>query len=152
MDMNRFYQGDKLADLERVLASWLGTPHRHGCGVKSGGVDCTLFICRVLEETGFADKPYKLPAYSADWFRHSGEERLLDWMIGNVPHERIDKPEDGAIVLFTFGRMISHSAFYYQDHLYHSLNKRGVIRSAFKGCPWSRKDRVAYILRPVRAS
>lgn len=148
--MEPFYKEAKLIELEKVLTSWLGTPHRHGCGVKSGGVDCTLFICRVLEETGFADKPYKLPPYSVDWFRHSGEERLLNWMVASIPHEKIDRPEDGAIILFNFGRKISHSAFYYQDHLYHSLNKSGVICSAFKGCAWSNRNRMAYILRPVR--
>jgi len=148
--MEPFYKEAKLIELENVLTSWLNTPFRHGCGVKGRGADCGTFVLRVLEETKFTNKPYKIPFYASDWFRHKGDDRMLNWMITNIPHEELKAPEDGCIMLFHFGRLTSHSAIYLNGHLYHSLNRIGVKKSAYRGCPWSRRDRLKLILRPVR--
>ena len=147
--MKPYYTGEKLIELEAVLESWIGTPHRHGCGVKRAGCDCGNFICRVLEETGFATH-LRMPHYEADWFRHTKEERLLNWMRDTLPHEDLEKPEDGALMLFSFGRLVSHAAFFMKNNLYHSIGRAGVTKSWFPGCPWSRRNRIAAIFRLVK--
>lgn len=142
-----FINSERIARLSAVIASWMETPYKHWCGVKGEGCDCIHFVCRVLEECGFAKKPYQIPWYPKDWHLHNSAELLLDGLRDQVPHIEADSPGDGDIMLFKFGKTLSHSAIHIGGYLHHSLNDVGVIRTRLHGSKWDR--RIAVIMRPA---
>lgn len=137
--------------LKDVLDSWEGTPFRHWAGVKGMGCDCIHFVGRVLEELGITTRAggvkYQIPRYSRDWHLHKEHQLLLEGVLKQIPVDVIDSDDhmNGDILLFRFGRAVAHSAFYFDNFLYHSLSGIGVRRSSYDVDDW--KDRQKYNLR-----
>jgi cell wall-associated NlpC family hydrolase len=145
-----FHTADRVQKFTAILESWVGTPYRHLCGVKGQGCDCIHFVCRVLEEVGFAAHPYRIPAYPRDWHLHNTAELLLDGIRDQIPHREAAVPADGDILLFRFGKTLSHSAVYIAGYIYHSLNGIGVIKTRLRGSRWQK--RIKKILCPMEAA
>ncbi len=103
------------ADIIAEARSWLRTPWRHQNRVKGAGVDCLLYVLEVFERVGavphheLVDKvtgPFQIEKYSPDWMMHRDEERALA-IVERWTH-RVEIPGDGDIVLYRFGRCVSH--------------------------------------------
>jgi len=138
--------------LKRILKEWEGTPYRHWSGVKQGGCDCIHFVVKVLEEFGFG--PFKIQKYPRDWHLHRDEERLLNGiriaLNGKVEEykERKDAlviPINGDIILYQFGKVISHAGIYFDNHVYQSLNNIGIQKRKWADKTWYK--RMKYIHR-----
>lgn len=130
--MYYFSDPERVQILKRVLDSWVGTPYRHWCGVKGEGCDCVHFVARVMEEIGYVKKgALKIPWYDRDWHLHHCEELLFAGVkkylvLQEVPVKNL---LDGDLLLFRFGRAMAHSAFYLDGHIYHAVNRIGVLRA-----------------------
>lgn len=88
--------------------SWVGTPYMHQAMVKGSGVDCAMINIAV-----FRDFAHVIPAdfdprpYPAQWHLHQSEELYLEWFTKYAT--KVDAPKLGDVVLFQFGRTVSHS-------------------------------------------
>ena len=143
---NIFGNVAKQEALKTALDGWMGTPYRHWAGVKGEGCDCIHFIVRVFEELGLG--PFKIQRYEADWHIHNSEELLLEGLrkqLNDAPLKTQEfsakdtEPMNGDIVLYRFGRTASHSAIYYDDHVYQSVNGMGVIRLRWLDKQWHKR-------------
>jgi NlpC/P60 family putative phage cell wall peptidase len=87
--------------------TWLNTPyHPHG-RVKGAGVDCIHLLIEVYAACGLV--PHVAPGeYAPDWYLHRSEERYLDGVMQYA--EPVEQPLPGDLVLFRFGRCVSHGA------------------------------------------
>ena len=105
--------------------SWLGTPYAHAQRCKGAGVDCGQLLAAVFENAGAV--PHIQPDdYPHDWHLHRSEERYL----GHVQAwaHSVEAPGPGDIVIFKFGRCISHGAIVIQWPLVlHSYVGKGVV-------------------------
>jgi cell wall-associated NlpC family hydrolase len=154
---NKYYFDDaeKVAELGRILETWLGTPHRHHCGVKGLGADCIHFVGRVLEETGVGKwRKNLVPDYPRDWHLHNTRELLMERLIKEVPGEMVnlDDLKDGDIILSHYGQASSHAAIYYQDYVWQVLDNIGVVKINISD-RWARRHmKYAYrIFTPLEA-
>ena len=142
----KFYFDDikKQKQLELILHSWLGTPYRHWAGVKGMGTDCIHFVARVLEEIGFG--PFEIPEYSRDWHFHNDIELLFNGIKDRLTVQSVDlnKPLNGDIFLFKFGKTNSHSAIFYNEHLYQAVDKIGVLRLHWLDTKWHKRKQISF--------
>lgn len=124
-----------LARRSQVVAtarSWLGTPFHHGARLKGTGVDCGQFLIAVYSECGLVpDISPRLAFYAPDWFMHTDDDRLLEWVAKfcyNAPRE---SAAPGDIVLFRYGRSASHGAIVLEwgeeGRVIHAFRGAGVI-------------------------
>ena len=126
--------------LEAILKSWEGTPYRHWSGVKKGGCDCIHFVIKVIEELGFG--PFKIEKYPCDWHIHNNKELLLEGINrqlvipGIAEKVDVDNPIDGDIILYKFGRVLSHSGLYYKGRVYQALDGIGVQSRRWEDKIW----------------
>lgn len=102
---------NELEQREAVVAealTWLGTPYHHHARVKGGGADCGLSLAAIYEAAGVM--PAVDPGdYTNDWHLHNDGEKYLELVEKNA--RRIEGPPlPGDIVLFKYGRCISHGA------------------------------------------
>lgn len=106
--------------------SWMGTPHRHAARVKGAGVDCGMFLLEVFERVGMI--PHVEPEdYPHDWHMHRGEERYLA-QVERYARKIEGPPQPGDIVLYRFGRTLSHGAIVTSwPQIIHSHLGRGVV-------------------------
>jgi cell wall-associated NlpC family hydrolase len=97
---------------ERVVEealSWVGTPY-HSCGDEKGcGVDCVMLLIRVYSSVGLIP-PIDPRPYPVDWHLHRSEERFLNGVLGVDRVRRTDDPLPGDVLLFRYGRAVSHGA------------------------------------------
>jgi len=109
--------------LRRELDSWVGTPFRHGAGVKGYGADCIHHVVCVLQNVGAISKKIKIPNYPKDWHLHRSRELIVEGIVNqlNVENVGFDDPMDGDIILYQFGRCAAHSSIYYGGYGYHSI-------------------------------
>lgn len=124
-----------------IAREWLGTPYHHRARTKGAGVDCGQLIAGVFEEAGLIP-PVELEQYPHDWMLHRSEERF------RATVERYTQPVTGRgdalpgdILLFQFGRCISHGAIVDEWPLViHAHAKQGkVIRSSMDQEPELRR-------------
>lgn len=148
----RYYFEDKEHEeqLGKILRSWMGTPFRHWSGVKGLGCDCIHFVTEVLQELGVYSKQggkYKIMRYPKDWHLHREQQFLADGVLFQVPADEVDPDShvNGDILLFQFGRAISHTSFYFNGFLYHSIAGIGVRKSSYEVGDW--KERQKHNLR-----
>jgi len=138
-----YFFGDtgRQRELKRILDEWRGTPYRHWAGVKGLGCDCIHFIVRVLEELGLG--PFTVPRYARDWHMHNSEELLFDGITNGLEQEEVGfaSPMNGDIMLFQFGKAISHSAIYYDKYLYQAINNVGVEKINWMDNKWHKRKR-----------
>jgi NlpC/P60 family putative phage cell wall peptidase len=89
-------------DIVEQAKLWLGTPFRHGAGVKGQGVDCGHFVLRVLQAVGGVPPDRAPGAYPPGWYLHRGDARFQPWLAEFcVP---VDVPAPGDLVFFRVGR------------------------------------------------
>jgi len=125
--------------------TWQNTPYHHAARVKGGGVDCAMYLAEVYEAVGLM--PHIDPGeYPCDWHMHRDEERYLE-QVERFAHKIDSEPEPGDIVLYKFGRSISHGAIVVSwPQVIHSYIDLGVVlddalgnaalSSRYQGC-WS---------------
>ena len=99
--------------------SWIGTPYLHQGRVKGVGVDCAMLLLEVYERTGLIphleladvirDPSCQIATYPPDWMLHRDEERYLEIVERFASRLAIgEEPRDGDIVLYRWGRTLSH--------------------------------------------
>jgi len=108
-----------------VAQSWLRTPYHHRGAVKGAGTDCGMVLIKVFSEAGLIDD-FDPGEYPADWMLHQDGERYL----GIVERfaKRVRQCGPGDVVLFKFGRCISHGAIVVNwPTIIHAYHGHGVI-------------------------
>ena len=95
----------------RIVAealSWLKTPYHHEGRVKGAGVDCGMLLLEVYEAAGLI--PHVVPdPYPHDFHMHRGEE-WYKRIVETYMHPCQNPPLPGDVVLYKFGRILSHGA------------------------------------------
>jgi cell wall-associated NlpC family hydrolase len=106
--------------------SWLGTPYHHMGRVKGAGVDCGMLLAEVFERAGLVEH-IEVDYYSSDWHLHHEEEIYLS-IVERFAHKVDREPLPGDIVLYKFGRCVSHGAIVVEwPTVIHSYLQMGVI-------------------------
>jgi len=110
----------------REALSWAGTPYHHEGRVKGSGVDCGQLLALVYDAAGLI--PETSPdAYPCDWHLHRNEEIYLG-IVEMFAHKIEGTPRPGDIVLYRWGRCISHGAIVIDwPQVIHSYVGQGVI-------------------------
>jgi cell wall-associated NlpC family hydrolase len=105
--------------------SWLGTPYHHRGRVKGVGVDCGTLLCEVYERAGIVDH-FDPGPYPMDWHLHQMGQRYLEHVL--TVCDPVDAPLPGDIVLYHFGKCISHGGIVIGwPTIIHSYLRTGVI-------------------------
>ena len=105
--------------------SWLGTPYHHQGRVKGCGVDCGTLLCEVFEAVKLIEH-YDPRPYPPDWHLHQLGQRYLEH-VQKMCYE-VDDPQPGDIVLYQFGKCVSHGAIVIKwPQIIHSYIRQGVI-------------------------
>lgn len=89
--------------------SWVRTPYHHGARVKGAGVDCGQLLIAVYEAMGVVPS-VACAEYPPDWHLHRDDERYLALVRSYSRPIPFGPPGLGDIVLYRFGRCISHGA------------------------------------------
>ena len=121
--------GQKIVDAAR---EWLGTPYVNTSMVKGQGVDCAYLLVGALIDSGvMAPDRLVIEDYSNEWHLHHSEEKYLKYIQQIADEVPADKPlQVGAILLYQYGRCISHGAIYMGDGIViHAFVDLGVILS-----------------------
>lgn len=128
--------------------SWIGTPYHSMARLKGIGVDCGQLLIGVYENVGLIHN-IDTGSYTQDWHLHRSEEMYLHWVEKYC--EKVDSLEIGDILLFKFGRCISHGGIYIGDNIIiHSYVNLGVIYSEINDamlCDKKGRSRLAGIYR-----
>ena len=105
--------------------TWLRTPYHHYAGVKGKGTDCAFILIKVYAAVGMIEE-FTPPVYPLDWALHRGEEMYLGF-VEKYAH-RVETPRAGDVVLYKFGRCVSHAGIIIDDKtIIHALNPLGVV-------------------------
>jgi cell wall-associated NlpC family hydrolase len=105
--------------------TWLNTPYHHMARRKGAGVDCAQILIEVFHAVGLIPR-IDVGFYPHDWHFHRDEERYLGW-IQQYAH-RVETPQAGDIILYRFGRTVSHAAIVVDYPLViHSYFRAGVV-------------------------
>ena len=143
-----FEQPENLVRLRKALDEWIGTPYRHGQDRKGVGVDCINFVVSSLAESGGMDK-VKIPDYAERWM--FGDRALLrDGLSNSGLFEELPwnvTPMNGDVMLFHFGKQLSHSALYLDNFLYHVWASKGVVSTPFGDARMMARLEVIFRLR-----
>jgi hypothetical protein len=100
-----------LTDYERYAAcieasKWIGTRHAHNTAIIGCGVDCGRLLIEIYSKIGAIER-FDPGNYTRDWMYHNDRSIVLETVERYA--RKIDRhPISGDIVLFTFGRCISH--------------------------------------------
>jgi NlpC/P60 family putative phage cell wall peptidase len=118
-------EDERRAAIVAEASSWLRTPYVHLASVKHAGVDCAMLLVEVYRKPlGPVPTDYDPRPYSPEWYLHQSEERYL---LGMEPFARVipleqAKPAD--ILMYRFGRTVSHGAIVIDDELMIHANLR----------------------------
>ena len=105
--------------------SWLRTPYHHMQRVKGAGVDCGQFLIAVYSATGVI-RDIDTGYYAQQWASNQREERYLKWIERYAC--RVDVPLPGDIVVYLFGRCMSHGGVVVEwPSIVHSYVKLGCL-------------------------
>lgn len=109
--------------------SWVHTPYLHQGFVKGrqGGVDCAMINMGVYRDfAGIVPAEYDPRPYPMQWHLHRSEEKYLRWF--EVHGRKVDSPLPGDLVLFRFGRTVSHSGIVVgPDTMVHAYRDAGQV-------------------------
>jgi NlpC/P60 family putative phage cell wall peptidase len=132
--------------LKAELDRWVGTPYKHAVGAPGRGADCIHLVVGVLEAAWPLSPRPKIPAYPPDWHLHTSEERLLNFVLEQFPVAPVDleAPMDGDVILFRFGRALSHAGIYCGGRVYHSVCGARVAAMSWKDQTWAKRRRAAF--------
>lgn len=105
--------------------SWQKTPYHHQGRVKGAGVDCAMLLAEVYSAVGLIPALDPKP-YPADWHMHRDVERYLQQVLEYaVP---TDTPLPGDVVLYRFGRCVSHGAIVIEwPMVVHAFMREGAV-------------------------
>lgn len=109
--------------------SWVGTPYLHMGNVKGkdGGVDCAMIVVETYKKLGHAPADLDPRPYPMQWFLHRDEERFLEWF-KRLAKTRVKVPQVGDIVVFRFGRTVSHAGIIVADDvMVHAYREAGEV-------------------------
>ena len=141
---------EKQKQLKKILDEWIGTPFRHHCGVKGLGCDCIHFVGRVLEEVGLLSwRKDLITDYPRDWHLHNTRELLKEGIERELDVEEVslDSLMNGDIILSYYGKASSHSALYFDDHVYQAMDGIGVVKIHFSDRYFRRHMKFAYRIK-----
>ena len=138
-------------------ASWLDTPFRKGCAVKSAGADCVYFTAEVMRQCGVIED-YGFPPYSLDWGKHQTRSLILEWLdacpaVAKLPAAETIAAEIAALRLgdlacYKFGRVVHHLAIVLEPpRIIHALEGARVDYGELTDATW--KDRFVCAYRPL---
>lgn len=109
--------------------SWLGTPYHVGARLKRVGVDCAQLLVAVYEALGLV-ADVVLEPYNTQWFLHHTDEIFLAG-IASYCHRvggLLAPLAPGDIVLFRYGRAVSHGAIAVDDRtVIHAVRQSGRV-------------------------
>lgn len=130
-----------------IVKQWkaLKVPYEHR-GASRNGCDCTGLIIGALREMGFLEN-YKIRNYPPDWNLHGGAGNYIMEEINKVA-DRVKRPAPGLVVLFYFGKCVSHAGLIIEHDLFvhcHKLSRKVVI-SGLWDSPWTKRIRGFYQL------
>lgn len=110
----------------REAQTWLGTPWHHQARVKGGGVDCGQILAGVFHAAGLIPD-VDAGEYPPDWHLHRAAEHYLG-LVERFMARISGPPQPGDVVLYRYGRCISHGGIVVEWPLIvHSLKGSGVI-------------------------
>lgn len=138
---------DKQNQLKIILDEWIGTPFRHYCGVKNIGCDCMHFIIRVFEEMNLLTlNKNNIPYYSKDWFLHDTKELLQNEILKrpDVKEVCFNDRLNGDVILFYFGKALSHAGIYFDNYVYQSIYDMGVCKINVEDKKFKKRIRFLY--------
>jgi len=155
----------RIAKLDTVAASWLGTRWAQNSQVKGpgGGVSCHLGPDAILRECGFP-LPFSSPPGPAGWSLHNNDsliEAFLDsrpefasLLPLSVPSSSLPAPRPpllpGDLLGFKVGRCVHHLGLVLQgNNFIHVWRQTGVIRSTLADSTYA--SRLVRIWRPLLA-
>lgn len=87
--------------------TWLGTPYHLNAKIKGVGVDCGTFLISAFSGVGLIPE-VDLGLMMADFHLHRGDEIYLKWIMKWCKPVTVAQPGD--IILYKFGRIVSHGA------------------------------------------
>lgn len=93
------------AAIVEAASAWIWTPYHHMGDIHGVGVDCAMLPVRVFCDLGLVP-PFDPRPYPHDWMLHRSDERYLEWV--RQFGDEVADPQPGDLVLFRFGRCISH--------------------------------------------
>ncbi len=132
----------------REAKSWIGTPYKHYTSKKGVGADCALFVMQVYANLGLI-KAYKPAFYPPDWAMHQPTGELFEEAVKQycveVPRDKVGL---GDLILYYFGKCMSHSAILIEGGMIiHSEKPIGVTVSNRSTSKWYKRERKYYTLR-----
>ena len=92
--------------------NWLRTPYHHQGQLKGVGVDCAMLLYKVFNNVGLIPE-ITFESYSPQWHLNKSDEKYLDW-VKQYSAEITTNPQPGDVVLYQFGRCLSHGAIVVQ--------------------------------------
>lgn len=135
---------EKRQQIVAEAESWLRTPYHHQGFVKGAGVDCAFLLVKVYHACGLIPDIDPRP-YPPDWHLHRSEERYLSWVEKYAI--QVEEPKPGDIVLYQFGRCISHGAIVVKwPMLIHSYVTQGCTYADATKNPLADRQRAIYSL------
>jgi cell wall-associated NlpC family hydrolase len=87
--------------------TWLGTPYHLNARIKGVGVDCGTFLIASFYGAGLIEDVDLGTSY-ADFNLHRSDEIYLKWILKYC--RQVETPQPGDIILYRFGRILSHGA------------------------------------------
>jgi len=142
-----FEDTEKQEQLKKILDEWMGTPFRHHCGVKGLGCDCIHFAVKVFEEMELIKwRDNLIPDYPRDWHLHNTRELLKEAIEKEFDVEEIglDNLMNGDIILSHYGQASSHTAIYFDEHVYQAIDDIGVCKIHISDRVFRRQMKFAY--------
>jgi cell wall-associated NlpC family hydrolase len=89
--------------------SWIGTPFKHGAGVKYAGCDCAHVVSGVFEACGLLPR-IDYPIYGRDWYKHAldPEKYIVETLKQHFYEIPAHEALAGDIFVLYFGRAWAH--------------------------------------------
>lgn len=115
----------RLAIVQEAM-TWLRCPYHHQGRLKGVGVDCGMLLLEIYEALGLMPHVDPRP-YPPDWHLHRSEQVYLGWVKQYA--RPVETPLPGDLVLYRFGRCISHGALVLDwPNVIHAYVDLGVVQ------------------------
>lgn len=107
---------------------WVRTPYHHEARLKGVGVDCAQLLIGVYSNVG-AVPVFDTGTYPMQWMLHREQEVFMMW-VEDFARPLVDgeEPLPGDIVLYQFGRCLSHGGIVINwPTIVHAVRKVGQV-------------------------
>lgn len=146
-----FNTQERIAKLQIVAFSWLGTPWGQNSRVKGvgGGVSCHLLPYEILKECGFP-LPFPAPNGPAGWSNHNNESLIVAGMDIRPEFAFVETSEaqSGDLLGFTVGKCVHHMGIVLPNNKFaHVWRNSGVLISTLEDPTYA--NRLARVWRPL---